>query len=280
MLEFKKNNVSCDIYVGTGAGTELVAAIGNAAESVDVVTPYISNDLVRKLIDVRNRGVKVRLITGNGDVGRRTNPRETREYFENARLLISQKRTEDSVARKRWEKLKRVSNYCFVASICVFLFLLVIGLHNFVPTLWWGILLLVALLLAAVVTGGFAEDVKVFSYEYEELFPVKVFKEYSSRGNIRDRVTTLHSKIYIIDNKVAYLGSVNFTKSGTKYNFETRIKVNDSAGVNAIKADVDRLFHDHSLVRNARFVENEYLKRWWQKVLYKAPINPGKLNSK
>jgi len=66
-----------------------------------------------------------------------------------------------------------------------------------------------------------AKRKRVCSYTYEQLFPFKVVlsKNENSLGN-----TYLHSKIYIIDDEIAYLGSLNFTGSGTKNNYFFRLK--------------------------------------------------------
>jgi phosphatidylserine/phosphatidylglycerophosphate/cardiolipin synthase-like enzyme len=54
----------------------------------------------------------------------------------------------------------------------------------------------------------------------------------------------IHGKIYIIDGHTAYLGSLNFTESGTKYNYETRIRVTDTEAVRKIEEEFDALY-DH-----------------------------------
>ncbi len=54
----------------------------------------------------------------------------------------------------------------------------------------------------------------------------------------------IHGKIYIIDSHTAYLGSLNFTESGTKYNYETRVRVTDIEAVRQIEEEFDALY-DH-----------------------------------
>jgi phospholipase D/transphosphatidylase len=68
--------------------------------------------------------------------------------------------------------------------------------------------------------------------------------EYSIRKNLNLHILKkgypLHSKIYIIDNKIAYLGSLNCTDSGFRYNHETRIKTKDKKFI----SDLNKLYKE------------------------------------
>lgn len=58
---------------------------------------------------------------------------------------------------------------------------------------------------------------------------------YSLRDNFNIHILSknydLHSKIYIIDNKIAFLGSLNFTDTGFMLNHETCIKTTDKTAI-------------------------------------------------
>lgn len=82
------------------------------------------------------------------------------------------------------------------------------------------------LLLVAGWLKGRIKRTRVYHYTYEQVFPLRVLL---SRNN--GASTTLHSKVYIIDDRIAYLGSLNFTKSGTQSNYETRIRTTEQAAV-------------------------------------------------
>ena len=75
----------------------------------------------------------------------------------------------------------------------------------------------------------------------------------------------VHGKIYVIDGHTAYLGSLNFTESGTKYNYETRIRVTDIEAVRKIDEEFEELYNHDELVY---FGIEE-----WGKRLYLEPIN-------
>ena len=51
----------------------------------------------------------------------------------------------------------------------------------------------------------------------------------------------VHSKIYIIDEKIAFLGSVNFTKKAFRHNYECCVKVNDYNAVSKISQEIENL---------------------------------------
>ncbi|WP_209403794.1 phospholipase D family protein [Pseudozobellia sp. WGM2] len=85
---------------------------------------------------------------------------------------------------------------------------------------------------------------RIYSYTYSSLFP---FKVYIAPDAHRINDMFIHGKIYIIDGYTAYLGSLNFTESGTKYNYETRVRVTDVEAVQKINAEFEELYHHESL---------------------------------
>lgn len=103
---------------------------------------------------------------------------------------------------------------------------------------------------------------KIFHYTYDQLFPFKVYLSSDRTNNNR---TSIHSKIYLFDNAIAYLGSLNFTKGGTEYNHETRIRTTNVEAIKAINDEVMGLFNNDELP------ERDIQK--WGKSLYTEPIN-------
>jgi len=49
------------------------------------------------------------------------------------------------------------------------------------------------------------------------------------------------------DAHTAYLGSLNFTESGTKYNYETRVRITDVDAVQKIDAEFEELYNHETL---------------------------------
>ena len=49
----------------------------------------------------------------------------------------------------------------------------------------------------------------------------------------------IHNKIYVIDNQIAYLGSMNLTSNGMSSNVETRIRISDIGIVSGLDTYVE-----------------------------------------
>ncbi len=52
----------CDIYIGTGAGKNLLTDMENAKEEIKIVSPYLSPSLVNQLISLHGQGKTINLI--------------------------------------------------------------------------------------------------------------------------------------------------------------------------------------------------------------------------
>lgn len=107
-----------------------------------------------------------------------------------------------------------------------------------------------------------ARKKRVYSYTYKQLFPFKVVLSKNGNGF---NTTYLHSKIYIIDDKIAYLGSLNFTGGGTRYNYETRVRLTNRTSVRKIVEEFNHLMHE------ARIPEIDMQE--WGGLLYRESIN-------
>lgn len=77
-------------------------------------------------------------------------------------------------------------------------------------------------------------------YRYNQRFR---FKAVLSKNENGIRNTYLASKIYIIDDEIANLESLNFTGGGTTSNYETRIRVNHAPSVQKIVEEFDYLMN-------------------------------------
>lgn len=91
------------------------------------------------------------------------------------------------------------------------------------------------------------------NYNYKPLFDIKVFD--SSTGKNPRSTELIHSKIYLIDNKIAFLGSANLTYSGFKTHYETTIKVSDPSAIQDISTEIDSLY-------NSTELKSKPIKEW------------------
>lgn len=248
------NQAICDLYIGTGAGKKLMEEIETAKRSVKIVSPFLSPFLVKKLIDLHYRGVEVQLIT-----------MDTIEDFygdrqKNIHQLIIQDRSIDEnskALRLKWISIKRWLYFFLIVMILV-LGVIAYSMQDRMA-LWGGIPLLLVWLLIRNYTSKI-RNAKIYKYSYRKLFPFRVFT--TPEGNSYSH-PFVHGKLYLIDDGIAYLGSLNFTGNGTKNNYETRVRMSDIKLVKELVAEFDSLFH------NEDYMEKEMAE--WGRELYEEP---------
>ena len=102
------------------------------------------------------------------------------------------------------------------------------------------ILIIISIIIA--ITSYFTKE---YNYQYFSIFRVRIFDSHS--GDKPWSTSLIHSKIFIIDEKTAYLGSANFTYSGFKTHYETIIKVEDARAIEDISREVENLYNSKEL---------------------------------
>jgi len=225
--------------------------IENAKRSVKVVSPYLSPFLVKKLIDLHYNDIEVQLIT-----------MDTIEDFygdrqKNIHQLILQDRKIDKEAetiRLKWIHRKR-----FLYGFLIVMILVICAIafrEQDRMVLWGGIPLLLVWFLFRYYSSKI-KNAKIYQYSYRQLFPFKVFT--TSESNPYSH-PFIHGKLYLIDDEIAYLGSLNFTGNGTKNNYETRIRITDRKAIKEFVGEYDALF------RNENYLEKEVVE--WGRELY------------
>ena len=250
------NNARCDVYIGTGAGKKLMEEMEHAQRSVKIVSPFLSPFWVQKLIELHCKGIEVQLITT-----------DTIEDFygdrkRNIHELILQEVHIDGEAKRTKNKWKVTAKVMTGLAIALFIGFVILNYWLKDMRLLWSLIPILLIYLAARNFRSRYKRVKVYSYKYTQLFPFKVVL--SNNGNGFGN-TYLHSKIYIIDDKIAYLVSLNFTGGGTRNNHETRIRLHDSPSVQKIVEEFDYLMHQ------ARMPEVDIQD--WGSLLYRELLN-------
>ena len=220
---------SNEVYLGRGAGREIHENIKGAKKSVKIVSPYLSADYIKDLIWLHKKGVDVTLVTCDGI---------EESAFSDFRKkdLVREKRVEDEGKKALKKGLNRAAIGGFAASA------LAMGGALAMPVLIFaagGIFVVgAASLITSLILSSWRRD-------YEPIFRIKVF---DSRSGKNPKSTELvHSKIFVVDEWVAFLGSVNFTYSGFRTHYESAIKVEDISAVKEISREVERLFNSKDL---------------------------------
>ena len=216
-----------DVFVGTSAGSPLYHDIREAKRSVRVVSPYLGDHLGEVLVGCQERGVAVRAIVSN-DLG---NARDL------ARMLVVQTVQLDA-------DRQRLARYGSVFGA----FTLIVAL----ALLAWAVVersaavVATALLLGllAVLLVLFFQQIAIYVYSYSyrvgglRVVPSPRCYPYGTKESAPPFV---HAKLYIIDDRVAYLGSANFTASGLFDNLEAMVRLTSPDAVAALGRYVDEL---------------------------------------
>ncbi|MBS7231248.1 hypothetical protein KHA90_09440 [Flavobacterium psychroterrae] len=251
------NGANCDIYIGKGAGKKLLQEISNAKKSVKIISPYLSPSLINELIVLHLKGIKISLITND------TIEDFHKDSDKNIYKLILQKRTLDHDAeeiRNKWINVEEILRYIFWGLSAILVFTLFL-FNNF--KLFY---ILIPLSLIFIVRKAYLNKIRnkrIYHYQYNQLFLFKVFISYQKTNTNAN--TFIHGKIYIIDDEIVFMGSLNFTYSGTTNNYETRIRTIDKTAVDKIVKEHDDLFY------RSGYPERDIQD--WGKELYKEPIN-------
>jgi len=217
------------IYIGKEAGKEIHEKIKNAKNSVKVVSPYLSTDYIKDLINLHKKGVQITLITCDN--------------IENS--SYSDFKTEDLIKKEKVynEKAGKLKKTLFWVFIWLFISSVLFAILSFLlfPLFFVALILIFAGIILLISSNLISDS----SFKYETIFRIKVFDSHSGKN---PRSTELiHSKIFIIDEEIAFLGSVNFTYSGFKTHYETTIKVEDKNAVGDISEEVEKLYFSKDL---------------------------------
>jgi phosphatidylserine/phosphatidylglycerophosphate/cardiolipin synthase-like enzyme len=234
------NNVIGDIYIGKGSGKMIIEDLLAARKSIRIMSPYLSAKLVDVLMDRFKSGIAVELVTSD-EIEDHKQPEN-----KNCYRIIRQHKHVDERLKSRKAVLQGLG------LILMLFFGLATGMKlplMFAPSVrgldyvQFAVLAGIALFGRYIWTQG--KRLRFWYYSYSSLFPIKIFYSYFSRRKTdRSKAFNLHSKLYIIDDCIAYLGSVNFTRSGCLLNHETRIRITDPEAIYQLKQEFEELLED------------------------------------
>lgn len=250
------NGANCDIYIGKGAGKKLLNDIRSARKSIRIVSPYLSPFLISELINFRKRNLEVELITTDNIEDFYGN------YVKNILQLIIQNRETNIEAVEKREKWSGISKILTYINIGLLMILIGVAYFNREIQIGFGLIPMAVIFLVIGLYKNKIKNKRIYFYWYSQLFP---FKVYMSPNTTDMSDTFIHGKIYLIDDQIAYLGSLNFTASGTKHNYETRIRTTDPKAIKEIKEEF------YQLLNHSNLPERDI--QYWGKQLYKEPIN-------
>ncbi|MGN7990420.1 phospholipase D-like domain-containing protein [Pedobacter sp. 22226] len=246
------NNALCDIYIGSGAGKKLINDMKAAKRSVKIVSPFLSPYLISELIYLKNNNIDIKLITTN-------NIEDFYGYREkNIYKLIIQNRNTNIEKQKIRDKWINFTSQLSYAGFSLIALLIVLAYYFRDTKVFFCFTPIIILFLIQSLYKTKIKKLRIYTYYYTQLFPFKVYIA-------NEKTSIIHSKIYLIDDQIAYIGSLNFTQSGTQFNHETRIRTTDVNAIKEISKEIDLLF------------ENPYMLaadiQLWGRQLYAEPLN-------
>jgi len=249
MMELStKDNVVDSAPVGGcfhfGQNTELFfwGDLMRARKSVLVVSPYLSEEYVEPLFRLAMRGVKVTIVTSTDD-----------KKHNNLALSMkyrSYERVKDSF-KYEWGFMRLIALIAAVSYLCD-------RFHSVNPyyvlaTLVTGIALIYPFCKVKVHAGRILSpiDWRIFKSPYSDSWSSSP-NEDSNVGK-KSSAALLHSKIYVIDDHTAFVGSANLTNAGMKYNFETLTKIQSERTVRGIVESLKSKLNNKRLVQDMSF---------------------------
>ncbi len=185
------------------------------------------------------KDVKVELITSDDIKGiTKENQNIANEFIEQYQVV--DKKGEE-IRNKRIKILKVLNFLIFLIPIIFFISYLILESK----LIFISIIPFIYLIYSSKILKRKIKNQVVYTYKYSKKFPFKVCLSYHKTKQNSD--TFIHGKVYLIDDKIAYLGSLNFTSSGTKYNYETRIRTTDSCVIDKLKKEFSSMMVDSNL---------------------------------
>ena len=233
----KFNVKNADIYIGVQAGSAILHDLKSAKSSVCIVSPYLNQDFVKELTNLHARGIEIRLLT--------TDEQLDYKVFSQIVKLAPY----SQIQHRFYQSKKHI--YRWLSAVSGLVMVLSLGYLAFIDypksaDISW-IYASFGSFFAIILCEYLRKNIKMPKREYDTIFDLKVFlspykKEYNSTSN----QSLIHAKIYIIDGRVAYLGSLNFTKQGFGNNYETAIQIKDPEAILAIEEEFESLYWSKS----------------------------------
>ena len=253
-----KNDVKCDIYIGKGAGTQINKDFSTTKNDLKIISPFFYDTFTDLILEKLKKSIKVTLVV---------NDDERLKPF--LKKIIKQKNKIDENEKTRFDELKgqlqilKLLKKTFIIFTLISLLISFIFLKNISIFPFKIIILLLEIffifLLNYIIKNkeNTLENIKItkHTYDYHDYaknLNLKVLK-YNRKCENDNNYANLHSKIFVIDNEIAYLGSLNFTDFGFQYNNETRIKTTDKETIKWINNYISNFFEQN--FKSLSFIE-------------------------
>lgn len=263
--------ISGELYIGKGAGKRLLRYVDNAQKSVKVFSPYMSASFISTLFDKSEQGVNVECVTQIvSDTEDKQLSKDTfgldrihRRCIKQTAYVNQEKQNEKERRLRNAHKSLKLSLGLLVAALLSFL-LSIASFQNFIdhslsealrqgelsfgvisPALFFWLFIFLAIFslcvfLTANSNRKLAENISTSEFQYDF---TKKFCLLSTRAN-KSGMPFPHLKLLIVDEKTAFLGSLNFTVSGVNNNLESCVRIDDPASISQLSSCFNDLYEE------------------------------------
>ena len=263
--------ISGELYIGKGAGKRLLGYVDNAQKSVKVFSPYMSASFISTLFDKSEQGVNVECVTQIvSDTEDKQLSKDTfgldrihRRCIKQTAYVNQEKQNEKERRLRNAHKSLKLSLGLLVAALLSFL-LSIASFQNFIdhslsealrqgelsfgvisPALFFWLFIFLAIFslcvfLTANSNRKLAENISTSEFQYDF---TKKFCLLSTRAN-KSGMPFPHLKLLIVDEKTAFLGSLNFTVSGVNNNLESCVRIDDPASISQLSSCFNDLYEE------------------------------------
>ena len=263
--------ISGELYIGKGAGKRLLRYVDNAQKSGKVFSPYMSASFISTLFDKSEQGVNVECVTQIvSDTEDKQLSKDTfgldrihRRCIKQTAYVNQEKQNEKERRLRNAHKSLKLSLGLLVAALLSFL-LSIASFQNFIdhslsealrqgelsfgvisPALFFWLFIFLAIFslcvfLTANSNRKLAENISTSEFQYDF---TKKFCLLSTRAN-KSGMPFPHLKLLIVDEKTAFLGSLNFTVSGVINNLESCVRIDDPASISQLSSCFNDLYEE------------------------------------
>lgn len=263
--------ISGELYIGKGAGKRLLRYVGNAQKSVKVFSPYMSASFISTLFDKSEQGLNIKCVTQIvSDTEDKYLSKDTfgldrihRRFIKQTTYVNQEKQDEKERRLRDAHKSLKLSLGLLVAALLCF-FLSIVTFQNFIghglsgtikqrelsfgvisPALFFWLFIFLAIFslcvfLASNSNRKLAEIINTSEFQYDF---TKDFCLLSTRAN-KIGMPFPHLKLLIVDEKTAFLGSLNFTVSGVNNNLESCVRIDDPASISQLSSCFNDLYEE------------------------------------
>lgn len=250
--------VTGNIYIGTHAGAHMEEAIQKAEKSIHLICPYLGETYLNTLAEKQRQGVsvqglfqevKARSRGASADTKAYTHVRDDlglKDVITSVLKLQKMPLAANMAMRKKQRRTARVMMgmliflvVCFGALLILWLAALDKKLQNMqelaslnnitdnfplpMQVVLCGIGVVIVLFAIAHDLEKRARSIPTVEYHFEPVVNLRMLRRYAENF--------IHLKLVIVDEKIAFLGSLNLTYTGLNQNLESCVEISDPDAV-------------------------------------------------